>query len=281
MTSSLLFKVLHVIYPLPIPNRTRDRPLEVLAIGLSRTGTDSLRQALLELGYQNVYHGFDYGASPNDSIQWIRLGQAQQNDDKARLTAKEFDRVVGRCDAVTDIPAAGFAHELLDAFPDAKVIFNYREDVDAWVKSCLNTIEATVRSGQPWEEYLQSWFESSLFWRQWSYWWVWTRHFGGDFERNGKDWYLRHYRGLETKLEERTYLRWRAEDGWDSLCRFLEKPIPQHAFPNGNAPAEFIETVTAFRAEWRARAKKNMRRLGVLLASVVACAVGLAYAQSS
>ena len=32
-------------------------PMKVLALGLSRTGTGSLRQALFKLGYFDVYHG--------------------------------------------------------------------------------------------------------------------------------------------------------------------------------------------------------------------------------
>ncbi|KAK4503656.1 hypothetical protein PRZ48_004571 [Zasmidium cellare] len=277
MPSTLLFNLLQTIYPLEIPNKKRDRPLEVLAVGLSRTGTDSLRQALLELGYQNVYHGFSYGASPNDCIQWIRLGQAQENGDKAFLNAKEFDRILGDCDAVTDIPPAGFAHELLDVFPDAKVIVNYREDVDAWVTSCLNSIEVSSGAGQPWSEYLQSYFEPSLFFRQWSYWYVWARYFGGNFRQNGKDWYLRHYRDLEAKLEGRRHLRWKAEDGWEPLCRFLGKEIPRHPFPSGNAPEEFFKTVEVYKAEWTARSGKNMRLVGAVLASIVAGAVGFVY----
>ncbi|KAF2169264.1 hypothetical protein M409DRAFT_64992 [Zasmidium cellare ATCC 36951] len=280
MPSTLLFNILHTIYPLQNPNKTRDRPLEVLAVGLSRTGTDSLRQALLEVGYQNVYHGFSYGASPNDCIQWIRLGQAQERGDKSFLNAKEFDRILGDCDAVTDIPPAGFANELLDAFPDAKVILNYREDVDAWVTSCLNSIETTSGSGQPWYEYFLSYFGSSLFFRQWSYWYVWARYFGGDFRRNGKAWYLRHYRDLETKLEGRKYLKWKAEDGWEPLCKFLDKTVPLGPFPHGNAPEEFFKTVEVYKAEWTSRSEKNMRLIGGILASVIVGVVGFAYARS-
>lgn len=275
--ASLLFRLLHLIYPLDIPNKSRDRPLEVLAVGLSRTGTDSLRQALLELGYQDVYHGFSYGASQNDSIQWIRLGQAQKSGNKAFLNASEFDRVLGHCDAVTDIPAAGFAAELLNLHPEAKVILNYREDVDAWVTSCLNSIEQTSGSGQPWYEYFLSCFESSLFWRQWSYWWVWARRFGGDFEGNGKEWYLRHYREMDEKLKGREHLKWKVEDGWGPLCKFLGKPVPQRAFPKGNIPDDFIKTVSIYRAEWVRRAERNMRIVGFVLVSIVVGGVGILY----
>lgn len=39
------------------PPRIRRSPMKVLALGLSRSGTESLRNALSTLGYDHVYHG--------------------------------------------------------------------------------------------------------------------------------------------------------------------------------------------------------------------------------
>lgn len=161
----LLISLLRLIYPLNLPTKTRDRPLQVLALGISRSATDSLRQALLHLGYINCYHGFDYVNAPNHSIQWIRLGWAQENSAPLTISREEFDRVLGDCSAVTDFPCGGFADELLELYPSAKVILNYRDDVDAWAHSVANTLEVVV-SGQEWEEWFLTFFQSNLFWRQ-------------------------------------------------------------------------------------------------------------------
>ena len=207
----LLMSVLRLIYPIEDSHLVRDRPLEVLALGLSRSGTESLRNALYQLGYTDVHHGFRYILETREALQWLRIAYAQETMDRSKLTAAEFDKVLGNCAAVTDQPSCGFAHQLIDAYPDAKIILNYREDVDAWHSSVANTIE---KFNATWSEWLLTWFQAELFWQQRSFWWTWRRYFDGDFEKNGRKWYHEHYRSLEDRLPEGSYLKWRVEDGW-------------------------------------------------------------------
>ena len=42
--------------------------------------------------------------------------------------------------AITDLPAARFAPELIAAYPNAKVILNKRDDADAWYRSFDETM---------------------------------------------------------------------------------------------------------------------------------------------
>lgn len=44
---------------------------------------------------------------------------------------KEWDQLLGDCQAVCDWPACAFAKELIEAYPNAKVILTTR-DVDSW-----------------------------------------------------------------------------------------------------------------------------------------------------
>ena len=45
------------VYRMPEPPpRKRAKPMEVLCVGLSRSGTESLQQALLKLDYEYTYH---------------------------------------------------------------------------------------------------------------------------------------------------------------------------------------------------------------------------------
>lgn len=139
-----LFNFLRLIYRLPEKNLARDRPncpLQVLTIGISRSGTESLRQALIRLRYADCHHGFRYITEPAEVLQWVRLALAQRRGDKSNLSAEKFDKCLGDCQALTDQPSCGIALELLDAYPEAKEILNYREDVDAWHRSFENTIE--------------------------------------------------------------------------------------------------------------------------------------------
>ena len=55
------------------PKRERKKPMEVICIGMPRSGTESLQHALIKLGYDHTYHGWDINfESPNYSQQWVR-----------------------------------------------------------------------------------------------------------------------------------------------------------------------------------------------------------------
>ena len=86
-------------YNLSPPNRSRDRPLQVLALGLSGCGTKSLKLALEELGYGRLYHGFE--CTEQDAMAWCRLLDRRFKHEK-NIGAEEIDRIVGDCEAITD-----------------------------------------------------------------------------------------------------------------------------------------------------------------------------------
>ena len=107
------------IYRLDEPSVVRDRPMKVLALGLSRCGTESLKFALEDLGYKGVYHGFE--VEGDQSIVWTRLWDAKVAGVGGEIGVDDFDRLIGNYEAVTDAPGSMFAKELIKAYPDAKV----------------------------------------------------------------------------------------------------------------------------------------------------------------
>jgi hypothetical protein len=120
---------------------TRVVPMKVLCLGLGRTGTSSLRQALLDLGYSDVYHFASLlQENPRDSEMWIDAFQAKFHGKGKLFEREEFDQLLGHCMAVTDLPCALFAKELLEAYPDAKVILTVRDSPQQWVASSMNTL---------------------------------------------------------------------------------------------------------------------------------------------
>ena len=54
-------------------------------------------------------------------------------------------------------------------------------------------------------------------------------------------------------------LDWSVEDGWEPLCRFLGKPIPEETFPNGNSSEEFKVKVKELYASFNRRADEILR----------------------
>lgn len=210
----LSFRILRWMYPIPEKNLTRDRPLQVLALGLSRSGTESLQQALIQLGYTECHHGFRYITDPSETLVWVRLHLARRQGDKP--STADFDQILGDCAAVTDTPSYCFAHELIDAYPDAKVILNYREDVQAWHKSVESTLDRHNKDLS-----LYGWiltlFHPILFWNhQITIYQNFQEQFGYDFAKNGQKWYEDHYRSLQEHLKRdgKPYLRWKVQDGW-------------------------------------------------------------------
>ncbi|KAK7419644.1 hypothetical protein QQX98_003235 [Neonectria punicea] len=235
------------VYALPEPpKRTRTKPMEVLCVGMPRSATESLQHALLTLGYDHTYHGWDIVyEEPNYSEQWVRLCRKKwfgDLDGNTTITAADFDAVLGHSVAVTDAAASVFAAELIAAYPDAKVVLNYRKDLDAWHRSATTTI---LRSNGHWALFALSCLSRDGFWA----WHVFVRFMwpglfralDGNIEtgiaRNGKWVYKEHCNMIRGLVPKDRLLEWTVEDGWEPLCKFLDKPVPDEPFPRVNSAA--------------------------------------------
>lgn len=264
--STTLINLLTYLYPLPEPNRTRDRPLQVIGVGPSRSGTDSLRQALIQLGYKEVSHGYHIIDNNIGEIpQWMRLILAKYYNKTSFLNAAEFDKVLGNCEAGSDSHMAYFGAELIRAYPDAKVVLNYR-DVEKWHASAAATMEPRYQA--TFYSYLQ-FFDAREFWTTKLLQCIWYAMWGGKFAEEGKEKYLRHFEEMEALCVKlgRPYVKWKVQDGWEPLCELLGKDVPKEEFPSGNAPQEFLEKVNGFHQQWRRNGRKNFAFFCVLLVS--------------
>jgi len=139
-------------------------PLRSCCLGLSHSGTESLKQALEILGYKKVYHSFNISdnlATPLYGVVLVSPKLAMSPPGSSLFTAHLFDRMIGDCDAVTDIPCAIFGQELLHAYPDAKVILNRRRDDEAWVRSVRSTLILVAGN---WSYWFKCFFDAEMFW---------------------------------------------------------------------------------------------------------------------
>ncbi|KAI1346430.1 hypothetical protein F5Y01DRAFT_308270 [Xylaria sp. FL0043] len=269
-----MWSLIKFIYSLPTPARPRTRPMEVLALGLSRSGTDSLRNALIQLGYDNTYHGWEIAARPGDNIVWTRLYMKKyfgSEDGKTNITTEDLDAVLGDSVAVTDAPAAMFAKDLIAAYPDAKVILNIRPDLDAWYTSTISTFCGNM---VPRSHLLLSYFDAELFWFFHGFLTTMFREFyHGSFEKNGKwigEEHIAMVRGLVPKDK---LLEWKVEDGWEPLCEFLGKDVPQMPFPNGNTTNHLGNRLAALHRKRLAKAKRNAIVMGASVIGLAAMAL--------
>ncbi|KAJ3548649.1 hypothetical protein NM208_g898 [Fusarium decemcellulare] len=262
------------VYTVPEPPpRTRTKPMEVLCIGLPRSGTESLQHALLKLGYNHTYHGWDIVyETPNYSPQWFG-----SLDGNTTVTKDDFDAILGHSVAVTDAAASVFAAELIAAYPDANVVLNYRKDLDAWHRSAKETL---VRNNGNWVLFTLSCLSKELFWSWHLYerfmWPGLFRALDGNIEtgiaRNGKWVYREHCNMIRGLVPKERLLEWTVEDGWEPLCEFLDKPVPDEAFPHANVAAGWEDHEAALTKRYLTGAARSLALISTVFVGLGATA---------
>ncbi|KAJ7606830.1 P-loop containing nucleoside triphosphate hydrolase protein [Roridomyces roridus] len=244
-------------------------PMQVLSLGMPRTGTCSMKAALEILGYKHCYHSFDIDANVRDLDMWAEACAAKY-EGKGKFGRAEFDQLLGHCMAVTDAPCSTFAAELIDAYPDAKVILVER-DIEAWYRSFNILMELPFI---PWLRLVAlldpSWTgKRARFWQKWL-----ANEFGATTLEKAQEVTRARYRAHNATVRrvapKERFLDYELGSGWEPLCKFLGKQVPDVPFPRLNEATELKKTL-------RIMQRKNMRRAlhnvagGLGLCIVVVC----------
>jgi hypothetical protein len=161
-----------------------------------------------------------------------------------------FDGFVTSC----DFPACLLFKEMAERWPNAKVVHTVR-DPAAWQKSALDTIYFSRRLLHesfghsvlvPINDFLMP---TMMRFNRWTDKLIWD----GVFFRGGKVQSLEGEAGLalikqrmaewdaavKKAIPADRLLIYRIEEGWEPLCKFLGKPVPNKPFPRVNDTAEF------------------------------------------
>ncbi|MDB5526942.1 MAG: hypothetical protein JWR51_45 [Devosia sp.] len=206
---------------------------KVYCIGLSRTGTTSICQALEVLGYRTLHFSMELFVQPElispelhyepmaplgASWRWER--QNVVNIIRARVDPDIFDKY----DAMGDVPIPLFYRELDRKFPGSKFIHTVRDEA-RWLKSMKWMYE-----------------EGSVLWKhgvlddELKYQTYGTMTYDPDLM-------LKAYRAHNAEVTE--YFKDRPQDllhfdlssappNYEQLCLFLGKPLPTTPFPVSN-----------------------------------------------
>lgn len=256
--------------------QTRTVPLEVLCLGYSRTGTLTMRSALEILGYPNPYHFSSIYDNVHDSDAWCELLDIKYEGigSGPAVTKGDFDALLGHCGAVTDIPAINFAAELIEFYPDAKIVLVER-DIDSWYASWSAFLNAAMKPGIP----LLAKLDKEVLGRISRIGGRGTRLLAGNpqsvdaAKARSKQEYRKHYALVRSLAPKERLLEFKLSDGWVPLCEFLGKEIPEEPFPHVNESAKnrqhFIEL--------RAMAMKRIVRKGIMLSTVAAVVAGVVW----
>lgn len=207
--------------------------MKVIGAGLPRTATSSQKLAMDILGVTPCYHMQNVFADLDEVPRW-----------RAALEDREALRdIVDHCESVIDWPGSFYWRELMEMYPEAKVLLSVRDGV-SWARSMQNTIGGMLYGGgllrhitqvhcdvdPRWREYIGMmcgmWEKAGLAGPTMSF----------DDMAEASD---RHTEEVIASVPAERLLVWRITDGWEPLCEFLDLDVPEEPFPHINESAGF------------------------------------------
>lgn len=238
-------------------NWRRVVPIEVLNLGVSRTGTLSMTEAFRILGYANPYHFTSIFANCRDADMWAEALSAKYHGKGKAFGRKEFDQLLGHTSAVSDTPCFVLWRELVEAYPEAKVVLT-RRDEEKWLKSCRGLLEGTLN---PVSRYGLRYLDPFSIGRILKVGLMWTEGWYGmqgnmsveTGMANARQKYREHYAAIKAYVPKDRLLEYELGTGWEPLCQFLGKPVPSEPFPHANE----AKTLEAAFGAFIGRALKN------------------------
>ncbi|MCX6032700.1 MAG: sulfotransferase family protein [Chloroflexi bacterium] len=202
--------------------------MKLIGAGFSRTGTMSLKAALLKLGYRS-YH----------------MEEALVNFEKGHLdmwnaymegrSPMDWPKLLTGYDATADLPAALYYREQMEAFPESRVILTVR-DPEAWWQSTeklvhvQNTLVERLRFMPRFREFQRLFrnIERALC--------------GGPVTREPAiARFIQHNEEVKATIPADRLLVFEVKEGWEPLCKFLGAPVPDEPFPHENAGIATVE----------------------------------------
>jgi len=214
----------------------KERKFLVLGAGLPRTGTLSTRSALKTLLQGEVYHGLVITSERTDHHHLWRQALAKT------ITREGWETILEDYVAGVDNPIAHFYKEILEVYPDVKVLLNVR-DPDKWYQSVRDSILKVTLDLTSWP---CSWF-AFLMGDDVQIVWDLSDEVPSSSSQGlglfsaviaGRDtaveFYHDHVQEVKKHVPEDQLLMFDVKQGWEPLCKFLDIPTPDFPFPRVN-----------------------------------------------
>lgn len=212
--------------------------MKLIGAGLPRTATMSQKLALEMLGLP-CYHMNTVLADLDLVASWR---QVLDGDRPLQSMFEGFD-------ATVDWPGSYYYKELIETYPDAKVLLSVRSG-ESWAQSMHNTIwglfyddslmrhlsDARATVDPRWRAFREMMKEM---WRR-------GRLLNGpettlEFMAAAAD---RYNAEVKAAVPADRLLVWSPSDGWEPLCELLEVPVPEVPFPRANDTAFFAQRLS-------------------------------------
>jgi Sulfotransferase domain len=213
--------------------------MELIGAGMPRTGTLTQKQAFELLGLGPCFHWVDILADLESQVpQWD--GAIDGTVDPASI--------MGDSRSCADWPGGFFYKELMESYPNAKVLLSVR-DPDRWEPSFRETIvdmcygeslirllsSARAHVDPTWGRYIAL-VEKMFFSEKGS--------FPNGYDPDAlKEAYVAHNEAVKRTVPPERLLVWEVTEGWEPLCAFLDLPVPSEPLPHANDRATFLNRV--------------------------------------
>ncbi|CAG8972291.1 hypothetical protein HYALB_00001690 [Hymenoscyphus albidus] len=229
--------------------------------------------ALNKLGY-NCYHGLVAATDPRSRADrhlacWHEALNYKVYGIGRAYSPLDLDKILQYYSTVTDMPCINFSKELIEQFPNAKVILTHR-DPQAWIKSVNNTILHVLswriwpvikyiepNHLTPFRDCVQLYMED------------WTLPAPYNDQEALLKYISQHTALIKSLVPAENLLEFQPGDGWEPLCEFLGKKMPvDEPFPFANKGLSIVDMVRyAIRREMVRFLKPYLVGLGTLAGS--------------
>lgn len=214
--------------------------MKVIGAGLPRTATTTQMVALEMLGFAPCYHMRNVLTDlENELPHWERVHEGD----------RDWDAIFGDAQSTVDWPSARYYDELMEHYPDAKVLLSVRS-AEGWVKSMRETVwgvyfgDTVLRHVSDARGVIDPWWKRFLELMNRMNWEP-GASMAGDYDTDEGFAEIMHRwnETVKSTVPSDRLLVWDPKEGWEPLCEFLEVDVPDTPLPNLNDAASFKEGI--------------------------------------
>jgi hypothetical protein len=215
--------------------------MKVIGAGLPRTATTTQTFALERLGVGPCYHMRDLLADLQSGLPlW----------ESAAEGAPDWKRIFGDAHSTVDWPSARYYRELMDHYPDAKVLLSVRDGED-WVRSMRETVWGIFHGDSVIHHVSEARAVLDPLWRRFTAlmnrmtWDEETGALAGDTStEEGLAAVMNRWNdSVKSTVPADRLLVWDPREGWEPICGMLEVDVPAEPLPRLNDTASFREGI--------------------------------------
>ena len=211
---------------------------QILAAGLWRCTTSSLQIGFEEL-FDPPFRPCMHGSCVLTSLRLLKLCVRASSETSKPKRQAMLRQIFTGYNASSDFPGMAFVDDLIEMYPDMRIVLNKRKSARDWEKS----VNETLQFFSTWRYVLCCGLIPQCYWhwqmyRQYER--LAKRRFGENVDIWSAEYYEMHNQWVRdaAKRHGRKVLEWEPSMGWKPLCEFLGAKVPQQDFPRLNDGAE-------------------------------------------